>query len=244
MRNLIYCRVSTDKQTTETQIDMCKEIAKKKGGDVLLFVDEGVSSRVPMEKRKQLQLFLDEICEGDLVIVYDLDRIGRDILEGITIYREIKRLGAKITSVTDENCDNELIINIKFSVAQEERRRISERTIHGLKNKQNRLEKVGQVWYGYTLDPNILQTNERSRTFGKPFKLVPEPKEQEAIALMRELYDQGASYQSIADCLTERGIMTRQGTPFFKNSVRRILLRELNHPALQEKPYEWILAAV
>lgn len=244
MRNLIYCRVSTDMQTTETQIDLCKEIANKRGGKTLLFVDQAVSSRIPMEKRQKLQEFLDEIREDDLVIVYDLDRIGRDILEGILIYREIKRLGAKLTSYTDPNCDNELIINIKFSVAQEERRRISERTAHGLRNKQNRLEKVGQVWYGYRLDETILQTKERTRTFGKPFKLIPDPDEQAAIAKMKDLYSQGCSFQEIATHLTSEGILTRLGKPFLKNSVRRIVLRELTHPALQAKSVEWTLAPV
>lgn len=241
MRNLIYCRVSTDMQTTQTQIDLCQEIAKKNGGETLLFVDESVSSRIPMEKREKLQEFLNEICEGDLVIVYDLDRIGRDIIEGITIYREIKQLGAKITSVTDPNCDNEFVVNIKFSMAQEERRRISERTKHSLRMKQNRFEKVGLVWYGYKLDTSEIQTDERARTCGKPFKLIPDSHEQEIIAYMKEMYAKGSSYQTIADWLNSTGNFTREGKTWFKASVRRILLRELNHPALVAKQVSFAL---
>lgn len=242
MRKLIYARVSTDMQNTQTQLDMCKELAKKHGeGETLTFVDEATSSSIPMVLRPQLQAFLNEICKDDLVIVYDLDRIGRDLIEGATIYRDIKALGAKITSVVDQNCDNELMVNIKFSIAQEEKRKIKLRTIDALMSKQNRFEKVGQVWYGYTLDKNIIQTQERARTFGKPFKLIPEPTEQKAITLMKDLYQQGYSYQKIADELNSQGFVSRAGTQWLKGSVHRILQRELTHPALGAKQVQFSL---
>lgn len=244
MRNLIYCRVSSDKQDTETQIELCKEIAKKNGKQPLIFIDEGVSSSIPMEKRPQLQKLLDEIYEGDLIIVYDIDRIGRDIVEGILIYREIKRLGANITSVTDSHCDNEFIINIKFSMAQEEKRRIKERTKDKLRTKQKNFEKSGHVWYGYMLDDKIIQTNENSRCYGKPYKLIPNPEEQEIISMMKSLYSGGQNFSDITRYLNSEGYRTREGKEFLKNTVRRILLRELTHPALEAKRAEWILAAI
>lgn len=236
MRILIYARVSTDMQTTQTQIEKCIELAKKHSDKKpILFVDDDCSTSKPMEERRELQKFLNEICIDDLVIVYNLDRIGRDILEGIKIYREIKYLGARITSVENEHCDNELWVNIKFTLAQEEKRLISERTKHALISKQKRFEKVGTVWYGYQLDPNIIQTKERARTFGKPYKLIPNPKEQEALQLMKSLREEGFSYGEIASKLCEAGHMSRAGRPFEKGSIHRILQRELNHPVHQEK---------
>lgn len=243
MRNLIYCRVSTDEQDTEMQVSMCKKIAEENNAPTILFIDEAVSSRIPMEEREKLQEFLNEIHEGDLAIVYNVDRIGRDIVECVLIYREIKSLGGKLTSVTDRNCDDEFKMNIKFSMAQEEKRRISERTKHKLKDKQNKFEKVGTVWYGYKLDPNIIQTKEKARTFGKPYKLIPDPYEQEVISTMLRLRHEGISYQGIADYLTQNGIFTREGKVFPKMTVRRILNRELEHPALEEKRFQWSLRA-
>lgn len=236
MATLIYARVSTDMQTTDMQVQMCKALAKEHGdNNPCLFIDQAVSAKIPMDKRPQLQAFLDAICENDLVIVYDLDRIGRDLIEGATIYDEIKDLGAKLTSVTDRNCDNPFIVHIKMSVAQEELRKIGEKTRNALKAKQNNFEKVGQVWYGYELDQNIIQTKERARTEGKPYKLIPNPHEQEAISIMKSMRAEGHAFGKIVDALTERGYLTRVGTPFAKMTVKRILDRELNHPALKDK---------
>ncbi len=238
--NLIYARVSTDMQTTETQIKLCTKIAEQKGGETRLFVDEGVSTRKPMAKRPQLQAFLSEIHEDDLVIVYDLDRIGRSLIEGAIIYKQIKDLGAKITSVTNPNCDDPLTVHIKFAIAEDERRRISERTKHSMLVKRQKFERYGHIWYGYTLDPNLLETNKSSRAYGKPFKLIPEPNEQKVIQAMKEMYCQGLNYREIADQLTMNDWLTREGKAWQKNSVRRILMRELSNQS-EIKNVHWTL---
>jgi len=116
-------------------------------------------------------------------------------------------------------------------VAAMQRDGIKKSTKRTLQGKQLRFEKVGQTWYGFKVDESILQTQEGTHTFGKGYKLIPDEKEYPMVLQMMELQDKGLSYQAITDHINNLGYKTREGTPFAKMTIWRILKRRKMYQA-------------
>ncbi len=241
MKYLIYSRVSTKEQDTETQNNLCYKLIEMRGDStgVELFTDPDSSTSIPMNEREGLQRMMQALKKGVTVVVYDMDRLSRDIIEQVTIYREIKAKKAFITSVGDPHCDNEFKINIMAAVAQEEKRKIIQRTKDKLAEKAGRWERVGTAWYGYKVDETRLQLHrENAKSYKKPYLLIPDHIEQENIATMERLLEAGLSYGDIAKEMEVLGCRNRKGNPFQKTSIFRILARHRRRsPAPREMRY-------
>jgi len=135
-----YCRVSIEKkQTTENQklliLDYCH--------NQKLSVDEIVEVSVSSRKDKKFRLIDETIAklqDGDTLLVYALDRIGRSTIETLSIIEEIKDKGIKLVLIKDNiiidknnsNPMNEMMLTMLSGFAQLERSYISERTKLGL----------------------------------------------------------------------------------------------------------------
>ena len=135
-----YCRVSIEKkQTTENQklliLDYCH--------NQKLTVDEIVEVSVSSRKDKKFRLIDETIAklgDGDTLLVYALDRIGRSTIETLSIIEEIKNKGIKLVLIKDNiiidknnsNPMNEMMLTMLSGFAQLERSYISERTKLGL----------------------------------------------------------------------------------------------------------------
>jgi DNA invertase Pin-like site-specific DNA recombinase len=102
-------------------------------------------------------------------------------------------------------------------VAQGERETIGERTRAALRHKIAKGERCGKVRFGY--DVTLAGV------------LVPNPREQQAVALMRDLRGMGLSYPAIARELQDRGVRTKEGGPWLNTSVRSVLARAGRLPA-------------
>lgn len=126
--NLGYARVSTHDQNPALQVD-----ALEKFGCDRIY-EEKISAT--SKTRPQLERLLDSLREGDKVIVWRLDRLGRSIKDLIELVELFKQRGVQFVSLS-ENIDTsspsgELIFHIFASVAQFERSLIIERTRSGL----------------------------------------------------------------------------------------------------------------
>ncbi len=227
MRYIIYARVSTNLQDTDTQLQECLtyvESVKQPGDEVIRFDEPETSSRIGMDERVQLQEMLKFVKPGDCLVIYKLDRLARDGEELVFIYRsKLIKKGVKVVSLYEPHIDK-ANIHIYAFLAETERENVSLRTKSALKAKQNRMEKVGATWYGFrTKDDEPQLTRERARSFKKPYKLIPDDRELEAVQLMIELDKQLLSYQAIADELSAQGFLNRAGKPIHKMSVYRVL---------------------
>ena len=135
-----YCRVSIEKkQTTENQKLLILDYAHSNK----LTVDEIVEVSVSSRKDKKFRLIdetIDKLGDGDTLLVYALDRIGRSTIETLTIIEEIKNKGIKLVLIKDNiiidknntNPMNEMLLTMLSGFAQLERSYISERTKLGL----------------------------------------------------------------------------------------------------------------
>ncbi len=123
-----YARVSTTDQNLDAQID-----ALTAAGAERLFSERVSGAKA---ERPELDKMLDQLRDGDVVVVTKYDRLARSLRDLLDIVEAIKKRGAGFQSL-GEDIDTttpagELIFHVFASIAHFERRRIAERTLEGL----------------------------------------------------------------------------------------------------------------
>jgi DNA invertase Pin-like site-specific DNA recombinase len=129
-------RVSTDKQDLEKQRHLLLEYAQSRQIVINDFVEVEVSSRKDQRERKieELELLLGE---GDFLVVAELSRLGRNMLETLNIIDRFDKRGVKIEFVrqpelSTSGAHGQLLRAIYGYFAEAEREYISMRTKQGL----------------------------------------------------------------------------------------------------------------
>lgn len=135
-----YIRVSTDKQTIENQRFEIKAYCKDKGIKVDFWVEETMSGTVAIGNRK-LAILIKKLKKGDTLIVSELSRLGRSILQVMGFLNICMDKGIIIYSIKEkfELSDNinSKVIAFAFSLSAEiERQLISQRTKEALARKR------------------------------------------------------------------------------------------------------------
>lgn len=137
-----YARVSTRDQNLNLQLD-----ALRKAGctDTYIYKEE-ISGAT--RERPQLQKLREQLREGDVVVVWKLDRLGRSLADLIHLVIEIQGKGAGLLSLND-NIDTttpqgKLTFHIFAAMAEFERELIRERTNAGLASARARGRKGGR----------------------------------------------------------------------------------------------------
>jgi DNA invertase Pin-like site-specific DNA recombinase len=124
-----YARVSTLDQNLDMQID-----ALKAAGCERIYTEKMSGKR---DDRPELQRCLDALREGDTLVVYKLDRLGRSTFKLLELTEELNERGVKFASIRD-NIDTSTVIGkamfrMLAVLAEMERDIIVERTQAGLK---------------------------------------------------------------------------------------------------------------
>jgi DNA invertase Pin-like site-specific DNA recombinase len=122
-----YARISTTDQTLDLQRD-----ALTKAGCSRIFTDTASGAQ---SERKGLQDALSHVREGNILVVWKLDRLGRSLKDLITRITELnnRKIGFKsITEQIDTTSGGKLIFHIFGALAEFERDIIKERTNAGL----------------------------------------------------------------------------------------------------------------
>lgn len=133
MTKIGYARVSTQDQNLERQFEQLKDCDK--------VFQEAISGAT--RERPQLQALLEYVREGDIVVVTELERLGRNNKELTEIMATIQRKGATLEvlnlptlrGIEDDNLRrllNNLILELYKYQAQAERERIKERQAQGI----------------------------------------------------------------------------------------------------------------
>ncbi|OCR87746.1 invertase [Campylobacter fetus subsp. testudinum] len=143
-----YIRVSTDKQTTQNQRFGINEWCLKRGLKIDNFVDETASGKIAIDHRNLGKLFNRLSC-GDTLIVTELSRLGRSMLDVVEKINWCLKNGIKMYSIK-ENFELEDSIVSKtlifaFTISAEiERQMISNRTKEALYRKKFEGIKLGR----------------------------------------------------------------------------------------------------
>lgn len=135
-----YIRVSTDEQLTHLQEDALNEYGCEK-----LYIDK-ISGKGT--KRPKLEMLLDALRPGDVLVVWRLDRLGRSLKDLLGLMESFKKQGVQFVSLQENidttNAMGELVFHLFASIAQFERQLISERTKAGIKAARARGRKGGR----------------------------------------------------------------------------------------------------
>ncbi|MYD43366.1 MAG: helix-turn-helix domain-containing protein [Gammaproteobacteria bacterium] len=125
-----YARVSTREQTLSAQIDQLRA-----AGCARLFIDQG-SGREAREDT-DLGRMLDYVRPGDVVVVTQLDRLSRSLMDLLNLADQFGQKGVELRSLKEPfdttTDDGRLMFQVMGILAEFERTRIRTRTLEGLK---------------------------------------------------------------------------------------------------------------
>lgn len=129
-----YARVSTDEQKLDAQTD-----ALSAAGAQRIFAERISGAK---RQRPELDRLLDQLRDGDVVVVTKYDRLARSLRDLLEIVELIGARGAGFRSLAEDidttTPAGRLIFHVFASIAQFERERISERTREGLEAAKKR----------------------------------------------------------------------------------------------------------
>ena len=148
MRAAIYARVSTLDQHVENQLQELRTYCERRGWTATEFIDHGVSGA------KERRPALDEMLKAakrrkfDVLIVWRLDRLGRNLRHLILLLDELHALGVAFVSLA-EGIDattpaGRLQLHVLGAIAEFERARIQERVIAGLARARAQGTRLGR----------------------------------------------------------------------------------------------------
>jgi DNA invertase Pin-like site-specific DNA recombinase len=135
-----YARVSTDDQSLNLQRD-----ALQKAGCERIYEDRSSGKN---DDRVELQYCLKSLRQGDSLVVWRLDRLGRSLIDLIKIVSNLEKSDVCFVSINEAIATNtasgKLIFHIFASLAEFERSLITERTKAGLASARARGRKGGR----------------------------------------------------------------------------------------------------
>ncbi len=223
MRAFIYCRVSTEEQATDTHysLDYQEECARhrvKEKGWAPCKVRKDVGSGKSAEGRPGFQELLQDIERHaiDVVLVYKLDRLSRNVRDIYDTLEAMQGAGVEFVSLT-EGFDTttpmgRAMLGIAAVFAQLTRETIAENTRNGLlqRAKQGKYAAGSIKPYGFTYDPQA--------------GLRPDPAEAAVVKRIFDLYvNAKLGLGKIAKLLNREHVPTKTGAAWSSNSVDGVL---------------------
>ncbi len=130
-----YCRVSTKDQNLNRQVDQLKEENCER------IYQEKMTGKI--KERPELNRLLDNLRQGDVVIVTELNRLSRSTKDLFTLVEQIHSKGADIKSLKESWLDTttptgKLMFTFIAGISQFERDLIAQRTKEGLASARAR----------------------------------------------------------------------------------------------------------
>ncbi|OOM16741.1 recombinase family protein [Clostridium saccharobutylicum] len=143
-----YMRISTqkEKQTTDRQRITLEQYASENNFEFNEIVEERISGTIKAESRPQFNSLKDKLRENDILIVTDIDRLGRNADDVIMEFKKLKTQGIRVIAldtpylnewekVQDSSLYNmiaDIFITLKAHMAQQEREKTVQRINQGL----------------------------------------------------------------------------------------------------------------
>ena len=190
MAKIGYARVSSTGQNLERQ----EELLKNAGVDKIF---KEKQSGAKIENRPRLMEMLDYIREKDVVIVAELDRLGRNTKDLDYIINAIQNKGASLqilnlpTTQTEDPALNKLLNNLVLElykyIAETERKRIKERQRQGIELAKKKGKYKGRKRKFTKESPQIIQA----------FKLLDE-----GFSIRKASESTGINYQTLRNYIS------------------------------------------
>ncbi len=148
MKILGYTRVSSDKQDLQKQEHLLLTYAQQQDLRIRDFIKVEISSRRD-NKARRIDELLDGLDEGDVLLVAELSRLGRNMFEVIDIVNRLGENGVEVIFVRQSELSTagphrKLLLAIYSYFAEAEREFISVRTKQGLAAAKASGKKLGR----------------------------------------------------------------------------------------------------
>ena len=148
MKIFAYIRVTTNKQDVTSQRFEITEYAEKNGLQPLEFVSEVVSGKVPVKDRR-LHHVLEILDDGDVLIITELSRLGRNMVEILSIIEKLIQKGVRVHAikgdyVLNDSLSSKILTTILLMAAEIERELISERTRRAIASRKALGKPIGR----------------------------------------------------------------------------------------------------
>ncbi len=233
---IVYTRVSTDAQTEGTslaaQFAACANKARDLGLPVIAHHEEIESGGLYLSRPKlQAALAAIEAGEASALIVYRLDRAGRDVDALRDVRKRLARVGAELVFADgfspDAGATGTLMLTTLGAFAEHERAIIRERTTRGrlaVLQSGRQVSRVAAFGYYIVHKADVTRGTHKPEQVGT-YEIIEHEAEQ-----VREVFATYLRLQSIRatiDAITARGILTRAGNPFGPKSIAFMLTNEI-----------------
>jgi len=150
-RAAIYVRVSTDKQTIENQVTALRQIAERRGWEVVeQYHDAGISGAKGREGRPGLDQMLKDASKRkfDVIMAWAIDRLGRSLIDLLGTIQTLEACGVDLyldqQAIDTTTPAGRLMFQVTGAFAEFERSMIRQRVHAGLKRAVAQGKQLGR----------------------------------------------------------------------------------------------------
>jgi len=148
---VIYSRVSTNEQTVDNQLKVLREVAEKRGLEVVREIsDEGISGATGRDARKGF----DELIKGsiknewDIILVWDVSRLGRSLKHLVSFLEDIQSANCDMyihqSGIDTSTTSGKMMFGMLSVFSEFERSMIRERVIAGQQRAKSEGKHIGR----------------------------------------------------------------------------------------------------
>ena len=216
-----YSCSSQTEQSIEGQLSVCSQYAKN--NDIVIvdtYIDRAQTGTNDNRAEFQRMLKDSATASWDILLVYAIDRFGRNAIEVAINKQKLKTNGKVLISATQrtsdnidgtKNLDGILLENVYIGIAEYYSAELSQKVLRGLQeNLKKGLFCGGIVPYGYKVIDKVVHIDEPTAN---------------VVREIFEWYSSGKSINWIINHLHGKGIM-HKGKPFLPNSIYAMLKNE------------------
>ena len=216
MKVAIYTRISTHMQaekgiSLEAQKETLIKYCNNHNYEYEVFEDAGISGK-SIDKRKKLQELLNRLKEFDIIIVWKLSRIGRNMRDILNMMYEFDKNNVRFISY-NENIDtsnsmSKMLMYVIGICAEIERDNTSENVKLAKRQEFENGKVTAKKVLGYDLINKQLVINE---------------KESNIIKFIFETYNKTRNYYKTAQMCNLKGFKGKKGQQFHASSIKTII---------------------
>jgi DNA invertase Pin-like site-specific DNA recombinase len=158
----IYVRVSTDKQTVENQVRELRQIAERRGWEVVeQYSDAGISGSKGRDDRPGLDQMLKDAQRRrfDVVMAWAIDRLGRSLIDLLGTIQALEACGVDLyldqQALDTTTPAGRLMFQVTGAFAEFERSMIRQRINAGLKRAVDAGKTLGRPRISEKLEKRI-----------------------------------------------------------------------------------------